>query len=50
MLNKSVIDLRLLKSMIKYPPLHKAKEADVSEVVRQRSDIVILSGESAMGQ
>ncbi|CAN6440525.1 unnamed protein product [Victoria cruziana] len=50
-LNKPVIVAsQLLESMIEYPTPTRAEVADVSEVVRQRSDALMLSGESAMGQ
>ncbi|CAM8988388.1 unnamed protein product [Rhodiola kirilowii] len=50
-LNKPVIVAsQLLDSMIEYPTPTRAEVADVSEAVRQRSDALMLSGESAMGQ
>ncbi|XP_031098915.1 pyruvate kinase isozyme A, chloroplastic-like [Ipomoea triloba] len=50
-LNKPVIVAsQLLDSMIEYPIPTRAEVADVSEAVRQRSDALMLSGESAMGQ
>lgn len=50
-LNKPVIVAsQLLESMIEYPTPTRAEVADVSEMVRQRVDALMLSGESAMGQ
>ncbi|KAJ0254770.1 Plastidial pyruvate kinase 1 [Hirschfeldia incana] len=50
-LNRPVIVAsQLLESMIEYPTPTRAEVADVSEAVRQRSDALMLSGESAMGQ
>ncbi|MCO5553074.1 hypothetical protein L7F22_006595 [Adiantum nelumboides] len=50
-LNKSVIVAsQLLESMIEYPTPTRAEVADVSEIVRQGVDAMMLSGESAMGQ
>ncbi|XP_047334544.1 pyruvate kinase isozyme A, chloroplastic [Impatiens glandulifera] len=50
-LNKPVIVAsQLLESMIEYPTPTRAEVADVSEAIRQRSDALMLSGESAMGQ
>ncbi|XP_023006710.1 pyruvate kinase isozyme A, chloroplastic-like isoform X2 [Cucurbita maxima] len=50
-LNKPVIVAsQLLESMIEYPTPTRAEVADISEAVRQRSDALMLSGESAMGQ
>ncbi|CAI9765070.1 unnamed protein product [Fraxinus pennsylvanica] len=50
-LNKPVIVAsQLLESMIEYPTPTRAEVADISEAVRQQSDALMLSGESAMGQ
>lgn len=50
-LNKPVIVAsQLLESMIEFPTPTRAEVADVSEMVRQRVDALMLSGESAMGQ
>eukprot|EP00249_Psilotum_nudum_P014971 c25098_g1_i1 orf=484-2454(-) len=50
-LNKPVIIAsQLLESMIECPTPTRAEVADVSEMVRQRVDALMLSGESAMGQ
>ncbi|XP_078435429.1 pyruvate kinase family protein [Wolffia australiana] len=50
-LNKPVIVAsQFLESMIEYPTPTRAEVADISEAVRQRSDALMLSGESAMGQ
>ncbi|CAI0401213.1 unnamed protein product [Linum tenue] len=50
-LNKPVIIAsQLLESMIEYPtPTRAEKVADVTEVVRQYADALMLSGESAIG-
>ncbi|XP_012093184.2 pyruvate kinase isozyme A, chloroplastic [Jatropha curcas] len=49
-LNKPVIIAsQLLESMVEYPTPTRAEVADVSEVVRQHADAMMLSGESAIG-
>ncbi|KAL5537999.1 hypothetical protein UlMin_045939 [Ulmus minor] len=49
-LNKPVIVAsQLLESMVEYPTPTRAEVADVSEAVRQYSDALMLSGESAIG-
>ncbi|KAG9132731.1 hypothetical protein Leryth_014007 [Lithospermum erythrorhizon] len=45
-----IVASQLLESMIEYPTPTRAEVADVSEAVRQQSDALMLSGESAMGQ
>lgn len=45
-----IVASQLLESMIEFPTPTRAEVADVSEAVRQRSDALMLSGESAMGQ
>lgn len=50
-LNKPVIVAsQLLESMIEYPIPTRAEVADVTEVIKQQADALMLSGESAMGQ
>ncbi|KAH7352290.1 hypothetical protein KP509_19G038300 [Ceratopteris richardii] len=49
-LNKAVIVAsQLVESMIEYPTPTRAEVADVSELVREQVDALMLSGESAMG-
>ncbi|XP_043713563.1 pyruvate kinase isozyme A, chloroplastic-like [Telopea speciosissima] len=49
-LNKPVIIAsQLLESMVEYPTPTRAEVADVSEAVRQYTDGLMLSGESAIG-
>ncbi|XWS63029.1 hypothetical protein CRYUN_Cryun06bG0061600 [Craigia yunnanensis] len=49
-LNKPVIVAsHLLESMAEYPTPTRAEVADVSEAVRQYADVLMLSGESAIG-
>ena len=49
-LNKPVIVAsQLLESMIEYPIPTRAEVADVTEVIKQQADALMLSGESAMG-
>lgn len=50
-LNKPVmVASQLLDSMTEYPTPTRAEVADVSDMVRQQVDALMLSGESAMGQ
>lgn len=50
-LNKPVmVASQLLESMIEFPTPTRAEVADVSDMVRQQVDALMLSGESAMGQ
>eukprot|EP00191_Tetraselmis_sp_GSL018_P021820 CAMPEP_0177625964 /NCGR_PEP_ID=MMETSP0419_2-20121207/30392_1 /TAXON_ID=582737 /ORGANISM="Tetraselmis sp., Strain GSL018" /LENGTH=626 /DNA_ID=CAMNT_0019126969 /DNA_START=8 /DNA_END=1889 /DNA_ORIENTATION=- len=44
-----IVASHLLQSMIQYPTPTRAEVADVAEVVRQKADALMLSGESAMG-
>jgi pyruvate kinase len=44
-----IVASHLLQSMIEYPTPTRAEVADVSDVVRQRADALMLSGESAVG-
>lgn len=44
-----IVASHLLQSMIEYPTPTRAEVADVSDVVRQRADALMLSGESAAG-
>ncbi|KAJ4824346.1 hypothetical protein Tsubulata_004309 [Turnera subulata] len=49
-LNKPVIiAAQLLESMVEYPTPTRAEVADVSDVVQQYADALMLSGESAIG-
>ncbi|WIA17542.1 hypothetical protein OEZ85_014371 [Tetradesmus obliquus] len=45
----AIVAHQLLHSMIGYPIPTRAEVADVADVVRQRADALMLSGESAMG-
>lgn len=45
----AIVAHQLLHSMIEYPVPTRAEVADVADVVRQRADALMLSGESAMG-
>lgn len=44
-----IVASHLLQSMIEYPTPTRAEVADISDVVRQRADALMLSGESAVG-
>lgn len=44
-----IVASHLLQSMIEYPTPTRAEVADVADVVRQRADALMLSGESAIG-
>ena len=44
-----IVASHLLQSMIEYPTPTRAEVADISDVVRQRADALMLSGESAAG-
>lgn len=45
-----IVASHLLQSMIEYPTPTRAEVADIADVVRQRADALMLSGESAAGQ
>eukprot|EP00877_Chromochloris_zofingiensis_P000483 jgi/Chrzof1/10435/UNPLg00362.t1 len=45
----AIVAHQLLQSMIEYPIPTRAEVADVADVVRQKADALMLSGESAMG-
>lgn len=45
----AIVAHQLLHSMIEYPIPTRAEVADVADVVRQKADALMLSGESAMG-
>ena len=45
-----IVASHLLQSMIEYPTPTRAEVADISDVVRQRADALMLSGESAIGE
>ncbi|KAK9806482.1 hypothetical protein WJX73_001862 [Symbiochloris irregularis] len=44
-----IVASHLLQSMIEYPTPTRAEVADIADVVRQRADALMLSGESAAG-
>jgi pyruvate kinase len=44
-----IVASHLLQSMIEYPTPTRAEVADIADVVRQRADALMLSGESAIG-
>mmetsp|Transcript_25366 Transcript_25366/g.70960 ORF Transcript_25366/g.70960 Transcript_25366/m.70960 type:complete len:581 (+) Transcript_25366:155-1897(+) len=44
-----IVASHLLQSMIQYPTPTRAEVADIGDVVRQKADGLMLSGESAMG-
>ncbi|KAK9843289.1 hypothetical protein WJX74_009903 [Apatococcus lobatus] len=44
-----IIASHLLQSMMEYPTPTRAEVADIADVVRQRADCLMLSGESAVG-
>ncbi|KAK9817658.1 hypothetical protein WJX72_000267 [[Myrmecia] bisecta] len=44
-----IVASHLLQSMIEYPTPTRAEVADIADVVRQRADALMLSGESAVG-
>jgi len=44
-----IVASHLLQSMIEFPTPTRAEVADIADVVRQRADALMLSGESAIG-
>eukprot|EP00884_Botryococcus_braunii_P014952 jgi/Botrbrau1/23458/Bobra.106_1s0014.1 len=44
-----IVASQLLQSMIEFPTPTRAEVADIADVVRQRADALMLSGESAVG-